>query len=345
MPSISFKAPDIAIDLGSSNTMVYVRKHGLAISEPTLVVVNTENRHMVRAVGDEARYLLGRTRDTLTAISPIENGTITDVDAVAVLIGYFIRKAIGVNHLFPPRVLVSIPVGTPAVSRRAIYEAVRKNKCNKVYLVEKVLSAAIGSGLPIYDPVGSMVVDIGGGTTDAAIISLGGLVVSRSVPVGGSRMDEAIVSYLKNNSSMLIGTRMAEEIKIDLAAALPSRENRHVHVRGRDLLSAHAMDVEFTSAQAYEAVREPCMAILATIKWVLERTPPELAADIMRGGIHLTGGASQLLGLDQFIGQQTGIPVLLAKNPEDATVSGMGHILENEELLNEIMNSSLNRNK
>ena len=343
MPFMSFFAPDIAIDLGSTNTMVYVRGRGVVISEPTLVVVSTEDRHLVRAVGDEAKYLLGRTRDTLTAIQPIQHGAISDFDCTEVLLKYFIQKAIGPSHLFKPRVLVAVPVGLPAVARRALTEAVRAAGGRHVYMVEKVLAAAVGSGLPIYDPVGTMVVDIGGGTTDAAIISMGGLVVSQSIHVGGLRMDESIVNYLKKNSSMLIGTRMAEEVKMDLASALPARENRHVHIRGRDLLSAHAMDVEFTAAQAYEAVREPCAAILASIKWVLERTPPELAVDIMRGGIHLTGGASQLANLDQFIGQQTGIPVLPAKEPEEATISGLGSFLENEEPFQAIMNSAINK--
>ena len=326
-------APDIAIDLGTSNTLVYVRSHGVVICEPTVVVVSAQDRHMVRAIGDEAKFLLGRTRDSLVAVTPIRNGVIADFDATMLLVRYFIRKAIGSSHLFKPRVLVAVPSGLPAISRRAVLEAVKTAGAKKVILVEKALAAAIGTGLPVYDPTGSMVVDVGGGTTDTAIVSMGGIVVSQSVQVGGGRMDDAIVSYLKKNSSMLIGDRTAEEVKKDLASALPAQENRHVHIRGRDLLSSHAMDVEFSSAQAYEAVTEPCMAILASVKWVLERTPPELAADIMRNGIHLCGGASQLTALDQFIGQQTGIPVLLAREPEDCTIMGLGHLLENSELL------------
>ncbi len=337
-----FVAPDVAIDLGTSNTLVYVRSRGVVISEPTVVVVSTQDKRMVRAVGDEAKFLLGRTRDSLSAVMPIRYGAISDFDAAVVLVHYFLRKAIGSSFLVKPRVLVAVPSGLSAISRKAITEAVKEAGAKKVILVEKSLAAAIGCMLPVYDPTGSMVVDIGGGTTDTAIVSLGGIVVSQSIQVGGSRMDDAIVAYLKKNSSMLIGDRTAEEVKIDLASALPASENRYVHIRGRDLLSAHAMNVEFSSAQAYEAITEPCMAILASVKWVLERTPPELAADIMRGGIHLCGGGSQLTALDQFIGQQTGIPVFLAREPEDSTVIGLGHILENPELMESVSRSAIN---
>ncbi len=330
---MAFFAPDIGIDLGTSNTVVYVRGRGIVISEPTMVVVDSNNKRNVRAVGDEAKFLLGRTSDALTVVRPLKGGSIADFDMTEMLIRYFIRKAIGVSHVIKPKVVVSIPVGLPAVSRKAVSEAAQVAGAKTVFLVEKPFAAAIGSGLPVYEPVGNMVVDIGGGTTDVAVVSLGGLVVAQSIQVGGVKMDEAIINYIKREFNMLIGDRTAEDVKLDLAAAMPLSEGRQVRIRGRDLLSPQAMDIEFTSAQAHEAIKEPCRAILAAIKWVLERTPPELAADIMRSGVHLTGGGAQLFAMDQFIATELGIPVLIAKEPEDCTVMGLGYLVENMQLL------------
>jgi len=328
-----FFAPDIGIDLGSSNTLVYVKKRGIVISEPTLVVVNSANRRQVQSVGDEARRELGRTNATKTVIRPIRNGLIADFDMTALLIKYFIRKAVGVSNVIKSKVVISVPAGMDDVNRKAITEAVRLSGVKKVYLVEKPLAAALGSSLPVYDPVGSMVVDIGGGTTDAAVVSLGGLVVSQSIPVGGSKMDEAIINHIKREFKMLIGDRTAEDVKTDLASAMPLTEDRKVRIRGRDLLSPQAMDIEYTSRQAYQAIHEPCKAIIAAIRWVLERTPPELAADVMRTGIHLTGGVAQLYAMDQFIANELGIPVLIAREPADCTALGLGYIVENMPML------------
>ena len=333
---MAFFAPDIGIDLGTSNTVVYVRGRGIVISEPTMVVVDSNNKRNVRAVGDEAKFLLGRTSDALTVVRPLKGGSISDFDMTEMLIRYFIRKAIGVSHVIKPKVVVSIPVGLPAVSRKAVTEAAQVAGAKTVFLVEKPFAAAIGSGLPVYEPVGNMVVDIGGGTTDVAVVSLGGLVVAQSIQVGGVKMDEAIINYIKREFNMLIGDRTAEDVKLDLAAAMPLTEGRQVRIRGRDLLSPQAMDIEFTSAQAHEAIKEPCRAILAAIKWVLERTPPELAADIMRSGVHLTGGGAQLFAMDQFIATELGIPVLIAKEPEDCTVMGLGYLVENMQLLSNL---------
>ena len=326
-----FFAPDIGIDLGSSNTLVYVKKRGIVISEPTLVVVSGTNKKQVQSVGDEARRVLGRLNDSKTVIRPIRNGTIADFDMTALLLKYFIRKAIVIK----PKVVISVPAGLDDVHRKAITQAVQQASAKKVYLVEKPFAAALGSNLPVYDPIGSMVVDIGGGTTDVAVVSLGGLVVSQSIPVGGSKMDEAIINHIKREFNMLIGDRTAEDVKIDLASALPMGEDRSVRIRGRDLLSPQAMDIEYTARQAYMAVHEPCRAIVAAIRWVLERTPPELAADIMRTGIHLTGRVAQLYGMDQFIATELGIPVLIAKEPGDCTALGLGYIVENMAMLQE----------
>ena len=338
---MAFFAPEIGIDLGTSNTVVYVRGRGIVISEPTMVVIDSGNKRNVRAVGDEAKFLMGRTSEALTVVKPIKNGSIADFDLTEMLLRYFIRKAIGVSHVVKPKVVVSVPANLPAVARKAVSEAAEIAGAKTVYLIEKPFAAAIGSGLPVYEPVGSMVVDIGGGTTDVAIVSLGGIVVAQSVQVGGTKMDEAIINYIKREFNMLIGDRTAEDVKIDLATAMPLVEGRQVRIRGRDLLSPQAMDIELTYAQAYEALREPCRAILAAIKWVLERTPPELAADIMRGGIHLTGGGAQLFAMDQYIATELGIPVLIAKEPEDCTVMGLGYLVENIQLLNAIGKSGL----
>ena len=329
-------APDIGIDLGSSNTQVYVKKRGIVISEPTLVVVSGTSKRIVQDVGDEARRMLGRTNDSRTIIRPIRNGAIADFDMTTLLLKYFMRKAIGVSHLVAPKVVISVPAGLDDVNRKAITEAVRSAGAKKVYLVEKPFAAALGSNLPVYDPIGSMVVDIGGGTTDAAVVSLGGLVVSQSIPVGGAKMDEAIINHIKREFNMLIGDRTAEDVKIDLASAMPMDEARSVRIRGRDLLSPQAMDIEYTSRQAYMAVHEPCRAIVAAIRWVLERTPPELAADIMRTGIHLTGRVAQLYAMDQYIATELGIPVLVARNPMDCTIQGLGHIVQNIPLYTQI---------
>ena len=338
---MAFFAPEIGIDLGTSNTVVYVRGRGIVISEPTMVVIDSGNKRNVRAVGDEAKFLMGRTSEALTVVKPIKNGSIADFDLTEMLLRYFIRKAIGVSHVVKPKVVVSVPANLPAVARKAVSEAAEIAGAKTVYLIEKPFAAAIGSGLPVYEPVGNMVVDIGGGTTDVAIVSLGGIVVAQSVQVGGAKMDEAIINYIEREFNMLIGDRTAEDVKIDLATAMPLVEGRQVRIRGRDLLSPQAMDIEFTSAQAYEALREPCRAIIAAIKWVLERTPPELAADIMRGGIHLTGGGAQLFAMDQYIATELGIPVLIAKEPEDCTVMGLGYLVENIQLLNAIGKSGL----
>lgn len=330
---MGFLAPDVGIDLGSSNTMVYVRGRGIVISEPTIVVTEANNRRNVRAVGDEAQYLLGRTTAKLVATLPIREGNIADFDMTEVLLRYFLRKAIGVSHVIKPKVVISVPCSLDAVGRKAVEEAALTAGAKHVYLVDKPYAAAIGSGLPVYEAVGSMVVDIGGGTTDAAVVSLGGLVVAQSIRCGGSKMDEAVASYIKRNSNMLIGMRTAEDVKLDLGSAMLVNENRRVRIRGKDTIFSTAKDIEFTAAQCNEALKEPCTSILAAIKWVLERTPPELAADIMRGGIHLTGGASQLPALDQFIATELGIPVLLAKEPMDCTIMGLGYLVENIQLL------------
>ncbi|QTE68288.1 rod shape-determining protein [Clostridiales bacterium] len=329
-----FWAPDIGIDLGTDQVHLYVRGRGIVISEPSLVVLDRESRHTVRAVGDEAAFLLGRSPDRLSPVWPIRNGQVADFDVAELMLRYFVRKAIGVSYVGKPRVIVSVPCNLDDVNRKALSEAVRFAAGSRhVFLIEKPFAAAIGTGLPVYDPIGNLVVDIGAGTTDVAVISLGGLVVSQSIQVGGNKMDEAIVDYLRKECSLLVSRQTAENIKKDLATALPLEEPRTVLVRGINQLSTSAGTVNFTSDQAYNAVKGPCGAIIKAIRWVLERTPPELAADIMRGGIHLTGDASRLFALDRFISESLGIPVLLARDPGDCCILGIGYLTENIQLV------------
>ena len=326
-------APDIGIDLGTENISVYVRGRGIVISEPTLVVLDRESKHTVRAVGDEARFLYGRTPDQLIAVSPIKNGQVADFDIAELMFKYFVRKAIGVSYLGKPRIIVSVPCGLDDVNRKALTEAVRMAGSRHVFLIEKPFASAIGTGLPVYDPIGNLVVDVGAGTTDVAVISLGGLVVSQSVQVGGNKFNEAITEYLRKECSILIGEQTAENIKKDLATALPLDEPRSILVRGVNQLNTSAGTVQFSSEQAYEAVKSPCQAIVKTIRWVLERTPPELAADIMKSGIHLTGDGARLFALDRYISESLGMPVLLARDPGDCCILGIGYLTENIQLV------------
>ncbi|MBR6165626.1 MAG: rod shape-determining protein [Clostridia bacterium] len=328
-----FWAPDIGIDLGTENVSLYVRGRGIVISEPALVVLDRENRHSVQAVGDEASFLLGRSPERLTPVWPIRNGQVADYDIAELMLKYFIRKAIGVSYLGKPRAIVSVPCNLDDVNRKALTEAIRFAGAKHVFMIEKPFAAAIGTGLPVYDPIGNLVIDIGAGTTDVAVMSLGGLVVSQSIQVGGNKFDEALVEYLRRECSILIGKQTAENIKKDLATALPLDEPRSILVRGINQLNTSAGTVSFSSEQAYNAVKGPCAAIVKVLRWVLERTPPELAADIMRGGIHLTGDGARLFALDRYISENVGIPVLLAKDPGDCCILGIGYLTENIQLV------------
>ena len=326
-------AHDLGVDLGTSNTLVYVKHKGIVISEPTIVVVESTGDRKILAVGDDARIMLGRTTEGILAVRPMREGVITDFDMTVEMIRYFIHKAIGSSYLVRPRLFLSFPCSISPIERRAVSEASKQAGARKVFLVEKPFLSALGSGLPVYEPTGCMVVDIGGGTTDVAVISLGGVVISHSVRVGGTKMDEAILNFIKHEFNIVIGDRTAEEVKLDLGSALPLKDDRRARIRGRDMVTNLPQTTEITSAQIYEAIREPCLAILGAIKWVLERTPPELAADIMHNGIYLTGGSALLYGMDQMIASELGIPVLLAKEPADCAVLGLGYLIENFELL------------
>lgn len=326
-------APDIGIDLGTNNISLYVRGRGVIISEPSIIVLDRDDHRLTRAVGDEAMYMLSRTPEALYTAYPLKNGLISDFDLAELMLRYFIRKAVGISHLVKPRVIVSIPCELDDINRKALTEAVKMAGAKHVFLVEKPFAAALGCGLPVYEPTGNMVVDIGAGTTDIAVLSLGGLVVSRSIPIGGNRINEALIEYLRRECSIIVSSQTAESIKKDLASAIPLEDPRTIIVRGINQLNTSAGTCEFSSTQANEAIKEPCSAILAAVHWVLERTPPELSADIMRAGIHLAGGGASLFALDKMISDKLGLPVYLAKDPEDCTILGIGYLTENIQLV------------
>ncbi|MDO4482950.1 MAG: rod shape-determining protein [Clostridia bacterium] len=328
-------SPEIGIDLGTSNTTIYVRGRGVVVSEPSIIVRDAKNKRLVVAVGDDAYVMFGRVNDQLETVFPLRNGSIVDFEMTAALLKSLIRKAIGSSHFMKPKAVIAVPSTLSAVERRAVEEAAHQAGVKHVFLVEKPYAAAIGSGLPVYEPVGSMVVDIGGGTTDVALVSLGGMVVAHSVRLGGNKMDEAIAAYILREHKVSIGIRTAEKLKKDFGTAIPLSHNTRSKIVGTPYGTGphNAKEVIFDTQQCYEALRDPCQSVLTAIKWVLERTPPELAGDIMRGGIHLTGGGTQLYGMDQFIAEELNIPVLLAREPMDCTIMGLGYLVENMNLL------------
>lgn len=329
-------APDIAIDLGTSNTQVYVKHKGIVLNEPTLMSVSAGSKRTVNAFGEDAKLMLGRMKKgEYMFVRPLVDGVISDYDMTEYMLEFFVRKAIGYSRLVRPRGFITIPGRVTAIERRVVREAGESAGIRKgaLHLVEKPFAAALGSGLPVFEPRGSMVVDIGGGTTEVAVISLGGIVISRSIRIGGIKMDNAIINYIKSHFNIQIGERTAEDVKFDLGSALPMTDVRRAFVRGLDLVSNLPQVVEVTSKMIYEALEGPCHEILSAIQWVLERTPPELAGDIMRSGIHLTGGGSLLFGMDRFIATELNMPVLLAKEPLDCAVLGIGQLAENNELL------------
>jgi rod shape-determining protein MreB len=326
---------DMGIDLGTANTLVYVRHEGIVLREPSVVAKRSDGA--ILAVGDEAKRMIGRTPSDIRATRPLRDGVIADFDTTAAMLSYFIRKGMRGRSLLKPRVIVGIPSGVTEVEKRAVIDATLQAGAREAYLIEEPMAAAIGAGLPISEPVGSMVVDIGGGTTEVAVISLGGIVTSKSIRIGGDEMDEAIIQYARKAYNLLIGERTAEEIKIAIGSAYPLREEQAVDVRGRDLVSGLPRTVRMTSAEIREALREPVMAIVDAVKQTLERTPPELSADIVERGIVLAGGGALLRGLDRLLAEETGMPVTLTDDPLSAVVLGAGRALEEIEALKKVL--------
>ncbi|MDU1411553.1 MAG: rod shape-determining protein [Clostridium sp.] len=327
------KSRDIGIDLGTANTLVYIEGKGIVLREPSVVAIN-KNTGKVLAVGDEAKKMIGRTPGNIVAIRPMKDGVIADFDVTEKMLRHFIEKVGAKNSFKSPRIVVCFPSGVTAVERRAIEEATKGAGAREVQLLEEPMAAAIGAGLPVGEPTGSMVVDIGGGTTEVAIISLGGIVTSMSLRVAGDELDQAIIAYIKKQYNLMIGERTAENIKIELGSAFETEEvSEPMQIRGRDLISGLPKVVEINEAEVREALSEPVYMIIDSIKTTLEKTPPELAADIMDKGIMLTGGGALLKGLDKLITHETHMPVNIAELPLDCVAIGSGKSLDNIEIM------------
>ena len=329
---------DLAIDLGTANTLVYVKGKGIVLTEPSVVAVHLDSRGVkkVLAVGTEAKNMLGRTPGNIVAIRPLRDGVIADFDITEAMLRHFILMVHNRRALVRPRIIVSIPSGITQVERRAVKETVESAGAREIFLIEEPMAAAIGSGLPITEPISSMVVDIGGGTTEVAVISLSGIVYAKSVRVAGDRMDEEIVQYMRRKFNLLIGERSAEMIKTTIGCAYPQPELKKVDVKGRDLISGIPKIVEINSEEIREAIMEPVSLIVDAIKDTLENTPPELAGDIVDRGIMLTGGGALLRGLDALIREETGLPVTIADDPLSAVVRGAGMALNQLDILKEV---------
>lgn len=336
-------ARDLGIDLGTANSLVHLRGKGIVVYEPSVVAIQRD-ANRVLAVGAEAKRMIGRTPGNIVAIRPMKDGVIADFDITQSMLRYFIRRALGNNtFLVRPRVVVGVPSGVTAVERRAVVEAAMAAGAKEAHLIEEPMAAAIGAGLPVEEPTGNMIVDIGGGTTEVAIISLGGIVTSKSIRIGGDEMDEAIVQYIKRNYNLMIGDRTAEEIKIEIGAAYfpadagDERRQSEYEVRGRDLVTGLPKTISIGAEEIQQALSEPVAAILEAIKVCLEKTPPELAADIMDRGIVLAGGGSLLYGLDRLVAEETGMPVHQAEEPLLAVAQGTGKVLENINVLRRVL--------
>ena len=328
----SLFSSDLAIDLGTANTLVFARGRGIVVSEPSIVAIN-KLTHKVEAVGKEAKEMLGRTPGNIVAIKPMKDGVIADFRHTEKMLNYFIQKAHNRKMLVHPRIVIGVPSETTEVEKRAVLDSTYRAKASEVHLVEQAMVAALGAGLPVTEPSGNMVVDIGGGTTDIAVISLSGIVYSRSLRVAGNQMDEAIMQYVKRKYNLLIGERTAENVKIEIGSAHPLEQPLAAEVKGRDLVHGLPKAVTLKDSEVREAVSECVAAVVGAIRSALERTPPELSADISERGIILTGGASLLKNLDERIRCETGMPVLMADEPLASVVLGTGKMLENFKLL------------
>ncbi|MFZ5874491.1 MAG: rod shape-determining protein [Bacillota bacterium] len=335
--AIAFLSRDMGIDLGTANTLVYVKGKGIVMREPSVVAIEKDSGRIL-AVGEEAKQMIGRTPGNIVAIRPMKDGVIADFDTTESMIKYFINKALrGRTFLVRPRVVIGVPSGVTAVEERAVREAALAAGARECYLIEEPMAAAIGAGLPVHEPTGTMIVDVGGGTTEVAVISLGGIVTSRSIRVAGNEMDEAIIQHVKRNYNLMVGERTAEELKIKIGTAYPLEHEETEEVRGRDLVSGLPKTVTVTSAEIYRALSEPVSAILDAIRQTLEKTPPELASDIMDRGIMMAGGGALLQGLDRLVSEETRMPVHLAEEPLLAVAYGSGRVLENIDVLRKVL--------
>lgn len=328
---------DLAIDLGTANTLVYVRGKGIICNEPSVVVVRKDDKKPI-AVGIEAKKMLGKTPVNITAIRPMKDGVIADFDATGEMLKYFIKKVHNRKSFVSPRVIIGVPSGITQVEQRAVKDAALASGAREVYLIEEPMAAAIGVGMPVGDPSGNMIVDIGGGTTDIAVISLNGIVFSRAVRTGGDKMDDAISAYIKRKFNLMIGDRTAELIKMEIGSAYQTDPDytRTMEIKGRDLIAGIPKTIIVSETEIREALAEPVNLILDTVRVTLENTPPELASDIVDRGIVLAGGGALLRGLDLLIRQETGLPVIIAEDPLTAVVKGVGKMLDDLEILKKI---------
>ena len=336
----SFKT-DIGIDLGTASILVYIKNKGIVLQEPSVVAIDT-NSNKILAVGEEARRMLGRTPGNIIAIRPLRDGVISDFDITQRMLKYFIRKTCG-KKIFRPRVMVGVPSGVTDVEKRAVEEAVLQAGASKPFIIEEPVAAAIGAGMDITQPSGNMVVDVGGGTTDVAVLSLGGIVVNTSIKVAGDKFDESIIRYMRKKHNLLIGDRTAEELKIKVGTAYPRDEEITMDIRGRDLLSGLPKTLTVNSEEMREALSETVSTIIDAVHSVLEKTPPELAADISDKGIYMTGVGSLLYGLDKLIEQRTKVPVHVAEDAISCVAYGTGKALENLDLLENLFDEENNK--
>lgn len=335
-----FLSSDIAIDLGTANTLVYVKGRGIILNEPSVVAISTHRgKAQVLAVGDEAKLMLGRTPGNIQAIRPLRDGVIADFEVAEEMIKHFIRKVHNRRSFASPQVIICVPSGSTAVERRAIKEAAESAGARRVFLIEEPMAAAIGAGLPVTEPTGSMVVDIGGGTTEVAVISLGGIVYSRSVRVGGDKLDEAIIAYIRRHHNLLVGESSAERIKKSIGSACPpdDGDGRMMEIKGRDLMNGVPKELVISERQIAESLAEPVAAIVEAVKVALEHTAPELAADIVDKGIVLTGGGALLSNLDHVLRYATGLPVSIADDPLSCVALGSGRALEEMKTLRNVV--------
>ena len=333
---------DMAIDLGTANTLVYVRGRGVVLNEPSVVAIEEfRGKKQVLAVGNEAKQMLGRTPGNIHAIRPLKDGVIADFEIAEEMIKYFIRKVHNRRTFATPMIIICVPSGSTAVERRAIQESAEAAGARKVWLIEEPMAAAIGAGLPVTEPTGSMVVDIGGGTTEVAVLSLGGIVYARSVRVGGDKMDSAIISYIRRNMNLLVGESSAERLKKEIGSACPPAkgEGRTMEIKGRDLMNGVPKEIEVSERQIAEALAEPVAAIVEAVKVALENTAPELAADIVDKGIVMTGGGALLTSLDQVLRNATGLPVSVAEEPLACVAKGTGNALDNIDKLKSVLST------
>ena len=332
---LAFLGRDMAVDLGTANTLVYVRRRGIVLNEPSVVALNTDTGKIV-AVGVQAKRMIGRTPGNIVAIRPLKDGVIADFDITERMLRYFIQKVHRRRHV-KPRLVVAVPSGITGVEQSAVKEAGHQAGARRVYIIEEPMAAAIGAGLPVHEPTGNMVVDVGGGTTEVAVISLGGIVTSESIRVGGDEMDQAIIAFVKKEHLLMLGERTAEEIKMAIGSACPSPDEPHTEIRGRDPVSGLPKTIVIGAGEVRHAIQGPVSAVVDIVKTTLDKCPPELAGDVMDRGIALTGGGALLRGLDERLREETGMPVQLADNPLESVVLGAGKCVEDFDALRQVL--------